>query len=620
MQSKTSYRIASPIIKENLRRFWPIALVELLILLMNGPFLFFFSRGGEDVNYVIDSNVASIGFFTGLAVCVFPVIAAAVLYKYLHQSGSVSVVHSLTYSRPTLFLSNLISGLMLILTPIIVTALTIIPFVSPSFRHLNESNRYGDRMLAGAPWNYNTDLGDLTRWFIALLIIAIFVYAISVFAGIITGTIAIHILVAILLNVVVPVFYLLTTAYFDRFLYGYTSEYGVDKSWALHPLLNKLVEDGPGMFAAIVYIFIAIIICAIALLLYRVLKLERATDVVTFKIAEYVIVSAVSFIGMSVVGFLFDLQVGNFFFYFGAFLGGIITFILVMMIARKSAKIFNRSTLKSFGCFVVVAVLFITLTTTNITGYETRIPSPQSVDSVEIDITGLSLYPYLYDEVINNTLMKVNLTNDESKEAVYALQKELIDDKEKYQYSNSDIYSANYMGDNEDYGEITFLYKLKNGRKIARRYGSLSVIDITNSASFERLFNSEECKKKLTLEYKLGNYVKIVRISSVNTFREYYKDKDGESNSAGYLSATYIDADEVQEFAKLLDTDFRGLDARDLRVGNGPLLTFEIGYSNALDEENFQYNITEKYRRSIAWLKEHGYYENMIATAENENG
>jgi hypothetical protein len=476
-------------------------------------------------------------------------------------------------------------------------------------------------MLESTLWNYNTDLGDLIRWFVALLIIAIFVYAISVFAGIITGTVAIHVLVSILLNVLVPVFYLLTTAYFSRFLYGYTSEYGVDKSWALHPLSNKLAEDGPGMFAAIVYILIAIAICAIALLLYRVLKLERATDVVTFKIAEYVIVCAVSFIGMSVVGFLFDLQVGDFFFYVGAFLGGIITFILVMMIARKSAKIFNKSTLRSFGCFAVVAVIFLTFTTTNITGYETRIPAPQSVDSVEIDITYLNLYPYLYDEIINNTLMKVSLTSDESKEATYALQKELVDDKEKYQYSDSDVYSESYMGSNEDYGEITFLYKLKDGRKIARWYGSLSVIDMTNNTTFERLFNSEEFKKKLTLEYKIGDYRKIERIASVNTFRDYYKDKDGEGERAGYLSSTNINADEVQQFAKLLDIDFRGLDARDLRIGNGPLLTFEIGYSNTpdTDDVNFQYNITEKYGLSIAWLKEHGYYENMIANAENEN-
>jgi hypothetical protein len=86
--------------------------------------------------------------------------------------------------------------------------------------------------------------------------------------------------------------------------------------------------------------------------------------------------------------------------------------------------------------------------------------------------------------------------------------------------------------------------------------------------------------------------------------------------------------DEVRELAKLLDEDYKNIPTEDLiNLGaSGEILTFAISrespdnrsYSNytyyVTDEDlRFFYSVTDKYVNTIAWLKDKGYYDDMIA-------
>jgi ABC-2 type transport system permease protein len=513
------------------------------------------------------------------------------------------------YSRPTLFISNLISGLILILTPIIINALTLIPFVEPTFKHLHGGKENLERNNSYSPWETHIDLGDLTRWLVSVLVIALFIYAISVLAGIITGNIAIHVLVSALLNVIAPVMYLITQEYLGSFLYGYGSGYQTDITTRLHPLSSVLDKDGVGLLSSLVYVAVAIVCCIAALILYRILKVERSTDVFTFKAANYVLVSILSLMGMSFVGFLFTFMAGGFF--VGAAIGGVITFMLSLMIVRKSAKIFDKAMLKSFGCFVLIAVVFVVFTTTNITGYETREPALEKVKSIGVDISGLGILPYLYP---GTNMPTVKLTTPDAKKVASELRKAIVAEKDNYRYQS--IYD--YADLETIPFDILFEYKSKNNRTIWRFYRFEPNL-VWSGEAFAKFYSNPEVKQVLLIKNMIGyDDISGIDITYFDT-------------TPVYLDNTYtplIVGDEMAEFAKCLDDDFERLQSKELTGFNSVILTFQISYrdlnappsqptySYGKDGEalmflppSYSYSINDKYTSSIAWLKDHGYYD-----------
>ncbi|MDR0884932.1 MAG: hypothetical protein LBN22_00965 [Clostridiales Family XIII bacterium] len=399
------------IIKENLHRFWPIAFVYFLILFMVTVFIAILdtseANGFDIIWNTINNGRLVIPVITSAASLTF----AVCIFGFLHNTGQASVTHALPFSRKALFSAHFISGFILSIAPFILLAFSMLPFCFGANAHNPDAYL---RVLTPSQI-----LATLGMWLLSNGIIILCTYALCVFAGIITGTVIMHILVAGLLNLFIPFFYKLITIYLSSFLLGYptnTSSINTILSY-MHPALYNIFHHRLGILAAIVYIGISAIIILFALILYRVLKLERAGDSTTFHVAEKILTYIVTLLGMAAFGLAFTIPTpftGNGAmppFYIISAIGAIITFIIVQMIMKKTPKIFNQATCKTFGIYVIVGILFLVCTTSDITGYSNRVPSPNHVKSV---IINSDIYPFMipYNQEMYGEQLKFTKKDD----------------------------------------------------------------------------------------------------------------------------------------------------------------------------------------------------------------
>ncbi|MEL7658616.1 MAG: hypothetical protein AAGU75_22215, partial [Bacillota bacterium] len=276
MRSKASYfSISKPLIIENMRRFWAIPALAFLVYFLSGsfPILMSYRHLNRIANYIEMSLNNQQPFFM-FAHLMFPVVTAVVIFRYLQGISSVSVMHAMPFTRAKLYNSGFISGLILIISPILINGLILLAISKPVFNEYGtETGMHQDTVNVFAR-------AEILHWIWVSIIIVLIIYAISVFAGIVTGNALMHFATALWFNFLVPALYGVFIAYFSHYLYGFDTtgnwlEYGMK----ITPFLNVLQNEGNlGVYSTIFYVINFLVLYVITSLLYQKRKLERATD------------------------------------------------------------------------------------------------------------------------------------------------------------------------------------------------------------------------------------------------------------------------------------------------------------------------------------------------------
>jgi hypothetical protein len=649
---KKSTFISKAMIRENIRRLWPMTLVATLVMLVSGPLVVIFASGiteqsseAKQMLLLAMTRNFNLGF-VGFEI-VFPIITAIALFKYLHSPGGVAVVHALPLSRDTQFRSNVLSGLILIFAPIIITVLTLLPFMRFGFKGL--SHIFTDKTISSVALalfsddNRMPDIGDLIGLFIIISVIVIFVFAVSILSVVITGTSGVGFISAGLLNFIVPVLFLLTIANLGHFLYGYTASAATgDLASSFHPLSYTIAHSGGiSILTLVIFVAISVAVLACAMLLYRAFRSERAGDTIVFKTFEYALTWLVTFLGMIAGGFFFEsitfdtagiltrFSPAPVNFYIGAVIGAVLTFVVVTMVVNKSPKAFGVKALKSFGCFAVIGILFFVFVSTDLTGFETRVPENSSVKKASITITNLITLPYLgnldtYDpngNFVNEGL--VTAKDPASIAAITDFHREIIEKASDSKYrdlfyadvldgiDNSVEYDGQHPYVDVIMSDFPISYDLGGKHEISRAY-TLTTKYLESSESFKTLFETKSFKDALSLSHRMSyDTIASVRLSYPNWGSTL---SDGTDPYDKLIGRT-----EAAELAKCLDEDFAKLSYQDLRPENNIALTFTLlAYDmNNLESDSYgreiQYSISDKYDITITWLRQHGYYDDMVA-------
>jgi len=287
MKSKASYfSVSKPLIIENLRRFWAIPALAFLVYFLSGvfPILMTYSHLNDLGNY-IEMSLNNQQPFYMFAHLMFPVIAAVVIFRYLQSISSVSVMHSMPFTRAKLYNSGFVSGLILITAPILANGLILLAISKPVY------NQYHNGIMMVTDKVNLFARMDILNWIWTSLIIAFVIFAVSVFAGIVTGNSLMHFATAIWFNFLIPALYAVFIAYFSHYLYGFDTtgnwaEYGMKIS----PFLNIIQSEGTfGAGSTIYYIVSFLILFGITSFLYQKRKLEHATDSLAFGFMEPII-------------------------------------------------------------------------------------------------------------------------------------------------------------------------------------------------------------------------------------------------------------------------------------------------------------------------------------------
>ncbi|WP_027398269.1 sulfite exporter TauE/SafE family protein [Anaerovorax odorimutans] len=598
MKLKASYfSISIPLIKENLRRFWSIPVLSFLVYFFSGifPIMMSYKKLNSLANY-IDISLSNQQPFYMFAHLLFPIITSVLVFKYLQGISSVSMMHAMPFTRMKLYNSNFISGLILVTIPMLLNGLILIIISKPVYNQY--SNNYG--LITDTSVNIFSRAA-ICSWIWESFLIILVIYAISVFAGIVTGNSLMHLATAAGFNFLAPGLYAIFVTYFTYFLFGFEPTGNcIDTGMKLSPFIYSIIkEDNFKIGLQIYYILLFIAFYIIPAILYSKRKLERATDTLAFKFMHPIISYLITFLGMTALGFYFYvLENSNLYLYAGFTAGTIIFFIIGRMIVKKTPRVFNLKSLKNLGIYALIAILFIISLNFDITGFEKNIPKASKVQSFSVTDSFINRYLPLYAYKNNRNHKSIlKLKDSDNIKAIINFHDSVINNKDQFSpndYLNTltDSISFSYYKDNSDF--MSRLYELDYNYYSKNLY-------------LKQIFESKEFKDYYSL--KNFDYEKIKQIEIT-----------GNSSDIGI---TLTNESEISEFLNIIEKDYQNQTYEDMLSLKHNYANASINYSyinkdpkagpigKIINRNFYDINIGYHYKNTRNWLKEHGYSSNL---------
>lgn len=414
-----------------------------------------------------------------LTIFVLPVLVSILLFKYTNEEKSSSFIHGLPISKRKLYITNILTGIVMYVIPFLVNLIIIL------LLNLGEMGKY-------------LQFTDIIKWFGVCMLYNTIFFAFATFIGTFCASKISHgILTYILMYAPVGVL-VLTSAITENILYGFKGLSSNFEEFTKLPFI-KIIEDFREMSSyylsqtiefetstIIIYIISIIVMLVLGYFIYKKRKLEITKEFIAFKgIRSFVKYAATFLVNLLSYMYFYDV-IGkhNIRTLLASFVITLIAYLIIEMILKKTYKVF-----KSIIGFIVYAVI-ITITfvilSTGAFGYETRIPKAENVEEVSF-------------KVRNET---INFKEKQNIENIINFQQKLVDEKKK------------------GYTEYTIEYKLKDGRKITRKY------DINNSLYKEELnkilTSNEYYEEKIK---QIEDVQKIKRINVNISYKQQYSTK-----------------------------------------------------------------------------------------------
>ncbi|MCI8761781.1 MAG: hypothetical protein HFF20_07065 [Oscillospiraceae bacterium] len=386
MRSGTSL-FNGTIFKKTVLRYWPVwgaySVIWLLVLPLQGLMMLQLeaqARPGLTGGYM-QTFAQQVGDLIQLSLALavfFGALCAMAVCSHLYNPRSANFFGSLPVKREGLFLTHYLAGLAFLLVPnLAVFLLTLLI-----------------EAIGGAVF-----LPGLGFWLAVTCGECLFFYTMAVFCGMFTG----HILALPafygIFNVLAYGVYFLVETVFRKFYYGFTGFSSASSgvvAW-LTPIVRLgrrtardlwVTEDGCRIFGlenVAVYVAAAVVLAAGSFFLYRARRLESAGDVVSVKCMRPVFQYGVAFCAGLALGIFTT-----------AFLNGeeptlmvsilvwaAIGWFVARMLLEKSFRVFRhwKGAAVTAGVF---ALLFLVVGL-DLTGFESRVPTADQVESVELE-------------------------------------------------------------------------------------------------------------------------------------------------------------------------------------------------------------------------------------------
>ena len=456
------------LIKENFKRFWPIMAGGLMFWLICGPIALMISRSSGGYDYsLMKSILTHMNPAPIMLNILLPVALALACFSYLHRSNSTGVMHTMPFSRTSLFASNYVSGLaMAILPAVVITVFLLLMRGSVEIPNWDWSPTY----VTGT---------NILRFLLEEFTVVNFIYAIAVFAAVISGLPVIHALTAVALNFICPAVFLLLMGYMDIYEYGFSGG-SLLETYAMHmnPYLQILNGNGFSFTEAAAYLAVALVIALLALALYKARYLERAGESYVFRPAKYIIGFLMVLFASSLTGFIFQGEMGP----FSYVLGFVVGYIVAMMIINKSTKIFTKECLMSGLIYALTIAAIVCVFRFDLVGYQTRVPDASRVKSVEFYSSTVDLgLDGRYDVV----------EDPENIEHITNLHRAIVGDRSNYIIRDDYFIGFSDRDSHDITTNLTLDYTLKNGRHVERNY-TIPVSLLRKSEDMKAVWNSAE--------------------------------------------------------------------------------------------------------------------------------
>lgn len=458
------------LILNNIKRFWWVSLLYTIGLFLLSPVLVLSRESGLiEFETIFDGTI----FF----LFIVPVFLAVMVFRYMQNSKSMVTIHAMPYNRLDLYINNVISGLILLIVPILLnTAL---------LSYLQLLPKEGILFEQGIVMDY--------LWI--SLLVSITLYAITVAVGMVTGSSIAQIIFTYIINFLPAGIVVILNYLLDGIIYGFSgiSEDVINNLGKISPIVQTLFLRNQGKVSDFLIPDIVLIIAVLVIgyFLYKYRNLENAGEVISGKfikpIFKYGVTVCVMLVGTLYVKGIFEVDKPDLIIYL---LFALLGYAIAEMLLRKSFKILNSY--KGFVGFIGVFAIVVACINFDLLGYESYVPG---VDDVECFTFGSTWQLEAYRQGAKTEV----LAGKENIEKVVELNQDIIKNK------NANVNKRGYMS-------ITYL--LKNGKIVSRTYR------LDNKAyreKVEEIMLSEEYKKsqvelfKRNIEeidnIKVSNYV-----------------------------------------------------------------------------------------------------------------
>lgn len=617
MKSRALYfSVSIPLVKENLRRFWAIPALAFLAYFLSSVFPILMSYGDitNMYSYIEMCLTNKQPFFMAIHLTL-PIIAAVIVFRYLQSSSSVTTMHSMPFTRAQLFNSNLVSGLILIVLPLLANELILQAIAKPTYDYYMYVDYEKMSALTDSAVNIFTR-SNVLQWFWHSLLIVLVIYAISVFAGMITGNTVMHLVLAFGFNFLAPALYLTFITYCSNYLFGFTSM-GIHEKIlvGLSPFTQVFSNDESFTIPfQVYYIVLTLFILIVSGFLYQKRQMERSGDSIIFNFMIPAICYLIAYFGMSLMGYYFkslssgnsDTQTSDVYFYAGLIAGAIIAFIIGRMIVLKTPRVFNKQSIKSFGLFALIASLFICSITLDLMGFENRVPNINKVSGV------LSTSFDFINNAGRYTINSFKPSSAESKtnefyysdpknvKALIALHQDIVNKKsevEKAQKLNIQTYP------------ISLYYDISNPLGLQRSY-ILSYKEMINNRHLKQLYESSEFKNYFS--FNNLNYEEMTRMTLSNIY--FYDD-----TAASNLIIT--DISKISGLLDAMEKDFQHRTYENYLSQKHSYCNMYLDYKclgekDKIEKSTLDISVLLTDINTIQWLKDNGYSKYLAYNAD----
>lgn len=495
------------VFRNNIKRFWLITFSYAFFMLMfvigylNTEIDLMNRTSDLEILSDIGRNILNSNDIMVLFLGFFPLVAALAVFSYMHFPKNTAMIHSLPVNRGTLFVTNYLSGLFILMVPLLFNGLILI---------ITEA-------IVAIP---NPVYAWV--WLGINLVLTLLLYNFAVFAGMFTGHLAAHAIFFYIINFLAFFLKSVIEGILSNFLFGYVSNSSATAFAIWSPLYYldtffRGFRNDEGNVAALVGYFIAgIVFLVLSYFLYKKRHMEVATDVISFSFVKPVFKYSVAFcsaafIGSIIVG-IFNASQSLGVYIVSYLIGGFIGYFAAEMLMRKTFKVFKSY--KGYLIFAVVLSLLLCSIDFDLYGYERRVPQDSQIEiiglSTYIDTTmRIALRPEDYDPERHAYLFPTreypgeytgefyeNPTNNLSDAQIKELRESttgVFEDRQvitkvrqiqSYIVENESIFreneklrrkdTAGQLADSFQNRNLYFIYRLENGSLLERQYSLLT--------------------------------------------------------------------------------------------------------------------------------------------------
>lgn len=504
-----------------------------------------------------------IGFPVAAAVAV-PVVVSLLLFRFIHGKKQNVFIHSLPVTRTENYISSLLSGLTLMVLPVIANGAALMLI---SFKYANLISIY-----------------DCVLWILINLVVLFIMFSFAALAAVITGNSFAVIPFYAAINLLLPGAVLAVVSLGRVFIHGFPQNGVMPERiieytpifWVVENAVNPLKMDCKILSA---YIALAVVIYIVSGILYVIRKNEKSGDTTAFKclnpIIKYAVTLCAALIILAVLCSYENTSAAMF-----------VIFVLIIsavgyfaseMVLKKSVRVFGSY--KGFIGFCAAAVISVcVISFTNCFGYVSYVPNAGEVKSVSIE----SWYGFGDNSAFS--------ADREAVDFVISTHEKLKTPK-SFMNKNAFYYDGNSS-------DMTIQYEKNNGSIIRRTY---RVSHDEHIKLLSKMYSFDDYKKQYNVVFGL----KPENIAYIDV-----------SNNYG-ASFSFSSDKEIEEFLKLYRSEAENLDYEKTYTSEGDY--FDIGFNMEETDVNgrsyikYEHTIVNRsFEKTFDWCAERVRAENAV--------